>query len=435
MNTKTCDECEIAKELQCFEKNRHTCRKCREIRRANARKINTKGRNPSDVPKPTSCITCGKGENDGVIFKWRNDILKGSWRNVCNECFNKKAYYEKYRERKLLEDAEAFKTHNTAIHLAWAHAHPEAIKLQQVKTATSSHRKIKTLVTYARQKDIEVNMDEIDILEEKLLKSCYYCGFHPQDGEHLNGLDRIDSSKGYTNENTESCCSSCNAIKASHNIDIFISIVRSICEFNQINYEGDNLNRVRATSFGGRTELRNAPKKAKNDHLSIGIKTKLWCSPCYLCGKTPSFGIDRVDSMKDYTIDNSESCCSDCNYAKKDMDILVFKEHLGYINYYTRSWILRDIDNMPLKLAMNVERIPVGISNDGGDNLILVFPSISVAMSVFDCARFDITNAINKKAQYRNKFWRYVQPIEYRKQMQTYDECFNIIKAMRLNPI
>jgi hypothetical protein len=51
---------------------------------------------------------------------------------------------------------------------------------------------------------------------------CYYCGAKPTQVTHEahfngvyphNGIDRIDSSKGYTAENTVACCKTCNIAK------------------------------------------------------------------------------------------------------------------------------------------------------------------------------------------------------------------------------
>ena len=41
----------------------------------------------------------------------------------------------------------------------------------------------------------------------------------------------------------------------------------------------------------------------------------------------PINGIDRVDSSKGYTLDNSTPCCSRCNQIKMDMDINDFVSH------------------------------------------------------------------------------------------------------------
>ena len=40
--------------------------------------------------------------------------------------------------------------------------------------------------------------------------------------------------------------------------------------------------------------------------------------------KEPIFyynGIDRIDSNKDYTVDNVVSCCSECNYMKRTSSV------------------------------------------------------------------------------------------------------------------
>lgn len=62
---------------------------------------------------------------------------------------------------------------------------------------------------------------------------------------------------------------------------------------------------------------------------------------CFYCGSNPGnikktknsigdglkySGIDRIDSNKDYTIDNCVPCCRICNYAKSNMNIIEFKE-------------------------------------------------------------------------------------------------------------
>lgn len=39
---------------------------------------------------------------------------------------------------------------------------------------------------------------------------CYYCG---EVQEKFNGVDRVDSEEGYTEENCVSCCAMCNRMK------------------------------------------------------------------------------------------------------------------------------------------------------------------------------------------------------------------------------
>jgi len=61
-------------------------------------------------------------------------------------------------------------------------------------------------------------------------KNCYYCNEPPSrkktvsyrdDFELVNGIDRIDSSKGYTIDNCISCCSYCNVMKSDMKVNDF----------------------------------------------------------------------------------------------------------------------------------------------------------------------------------------------------------------------
>ena len=65
---------------------------------------------------------------------------------------------------------------------------------------------------------------------------------------------------------------------------------------------------------------------------------------CVYCGKPPSkpirhkgeiatlrSGIDRKDSSLGYTLDNSAPCCTNCNFAKSQLTIEEFKEHITRI--------------------------------------------------------------------------------------------------------
>jgi hypothetical protein len=71
--------------------------------------------------------------------------------------------------------------------------------------------------------------------------------------------------------------------------------------------------------------------------------------PCYYCGKENSKreydsgrtmfvgynGIDRIDSDDGYVVGNVVSCCKECNYMKRDMELEEW--------YYHMETILRNI--------------------------------------------------------------------------------------------
>ncbi len=67
--------------------------------------------------------------------------------------------------------------------------------------------------------------------------------------------------------------------------------------------------------------------------------------PCFFCKRPPfairtarncrgSFtfsGIDRLDSSLGYVRGNCVPCCKDCNYMKRDLPLVEFKEHISRI--------------------------------------------------------------------------------------------------------
>jgi hypothetical protein len=62
--------------------------------------------------------------------------------------------------------------------------------------------------------------------------------------------------------------------------------------------------------------------------LNKKIFKEIISKPCYICKNKDNNGIDRLVNSIGYTLDNSRSCCSTCNYMKKDLDLNVFLEHL-----------------------------------------------------------------------------------------------------------
>lgn len=77
----------------------------------------------------------------------------------------------------------------------------------------------------------KLTLDEFTIL---LSGNCFYCNIEPQtrilagkERTH-NGIDRVDSSKGYVTDNVVTCCKRCNQAKNDMTIDEFIDWLRRI---------------------------------------------------------------------------------------------------------------------------------------------------------------------------------------------------------------
>lgn len=72
-----------------------------------------------------------------------------------------------------------------------------------------------------KSKKLTCDLDPLKSFENYIIQACNYCGLKPQFPHTRNGIDRIDSSKGYTENNCVSCCKFCNYAKGDHLLDDF----------------------------------------------------------------------------------------------------------------------------------------------------------------------------------------------------------------------
>lgn len=64
-----------------------------------------------------------------------------------------------------------------------------------------------------------------------VVQPCIYCGKVPN---VYNGIDRVDNSKGYTLENSVSCCGWCNKMKLTFSQKDFINKCKQITEKQKV---------------------------------------------------------------------------------------------------------------------------------------------------------------------------------------------------------
>ena len=76
--------------------------------------------------------------------------------------------------------------------------------------------------------DFVLSRDEFETLK---LHPCYLCG-KPSNSQHLNGVDRLDNTKGYSIENVKSCCFGCNHIKRNYVLEDVFKKFMDIYSFN-----------------------------------------------------------------------------------------------------------------------------------------------------------------------------------------------------------
>ena len=80
-----------------------------------------------------------------------------------------------------------------------------------------------------------------ELFRELTKGACYYCGEQPNQiikglgktsGNYVyNGIDRVDSSKGYLKDNVVSCCKTCNFMKLDHSKTDFLKHIEKIYKY------------------------------------------------------------------------------------------------------------------------------------------------------------------------------------------------------------
>ena len=98
------------------------------------------------------------------------------------------------------------------------------------------------LVLASYRKSADARGIKFDLTESEFAEitkqDCHYCGSESSskkkskrgnaDAYIYNGVDRIDSTKGYSPENVVPCCSICNYMKQELNVDVFLAHVEKI---------------------------------------------------------------------------------------------------------------------------------------------------------------------------------------------------------------
>lgn len=102
------------------------------------------------------------------------------------------------------------------------------------KPESSKNRLFASYRKTAHTKGLEFKLTE-EMFFSLVKDSCFYCGIEPQNvmksrtNEFVyNGIDRIDSSKGYIEGNVVPCCSTCNYAKRNMGVEQFLNWVSRI---------------------------------------------------------------------------------------------------------------------------------------------------------------------------------------------------------------
>jgi uncharacterized protein DUF4338 len=314
---KKCDTCHISKSLCDFERtgvsHRNTCISCRKMRRKEAPVEDKEVIIAKVVGKTKECKECKEcGETKEIIGNFQ--IHTNFYRNICNECYNKKDYCKTYREKKKKEIGEEQYLKNKAEHARMYRAKREIEGW--VKTFDSRFFSIKG---GAKSRGIGFFLSKSECEKMMLINPCYYCGITIED--KINGIDRLDHNDHYTPENCVSCCTDCNMMKGSLDPNTFIERCSQISYIHSNTIGSLNLEcwiESRPVDFN-QYKIR-AKKKNLVFELTEEDYESFTNNKCFYCGLMLGLsGIDRKNNSFGYTSSNCVSCCSQCNQSKKAM--------------------------------------------------------------------------------------------------------------------
>lgn len=103
----------------------------------------------------------------------------------------------------------------------------------EVSEKAAFNRVLRTYKRRAALKNLEFSLTE-NRFRELTKGNCYYCGEEPfqgVDSYKYNGIDRVDSSKGYIEGNVVSCCMKCNVAKSDQTKFDFLNWIKRVYEY------------------------------------------------------------------------------------------------------------------------------------------------------------------------------------------------------------
>lgn len=115
------------------------------------------------------------------------------------------AYYKEHREARILNATNWVKNNKE-----------KALETRRLYMKTPKGR-LNSTKSSARTRKIEYRLKDEEALSI-LNQRCFYCN-----SSDPVGIDRMDSSKGYTLDNSTACCSMCNYMKNVYTKEMFIN--------------------------------------------------------------------------------------------------------------------------------------------------------------------------------------------------------------------
>lgn len=201
---------------------------------------------------------------------------------------------------------------------------------------------------HSRKRDFDLTIEQFKVLTQQ---PCYYCGLtpsricHNSHGSYIyNGLDRVDSSKGYLMSNVVPCCWDCNKSKGTKKQQDFIAWVKLIHEPSR-----EPLTDIKNPLQHEHSYWKGYQKLSQQRSLIFQLTPQQFAaisrSSCAYCGQPPSSGkegrkytgTDRVDNTLGYVISNVVPSCASCNRAKLNRTLSEFLAWVGRFQTFQKT--------------------------------------------------------------------------------------------------
>ena len=344
---KSCSTCCKLFSLDSFQGLHGETKTCTECRAANKR---ADEKRESEHVKELARKNAEKPERKAVKKAWK----ESNYEKVAK-------YWIDARSRLIENDLEGYLKKNAEHAKKWRNANPEKCEKSNKERNDNINYHFVTYKRSAESKNLDFILTKGDFMGLVETK-CYYCDTMQE--KKFNGIDRLDSSKGYSLDNCVSCCEMCNFMKGCLGPTIFINRIEHILthlglfqgKFHPEDFK--DISKVEYSHYKCRANKKEFEFKLSKTEFNEKIK-----DPCYLCGKhtteTHKNGIDRFDNEKGYTLNNIKSCCGNCNYIKRNnqyhemidkcMKICVKNRKISHLTF-TSIESIKSIENVVVKI-------------------------------------------------------------------------------------
>jgi len=334
---RKCSKCMKIIENQYMLTDQNKCKACDKIDRAATAEKNKIKLESTDLGTLKICNICEKKKPIGQ-FRLRLDNYK--FRNECIDCnvAKMRMLFTEFNLRTFVENPEEFKRNKAEYMVKWRKENPEKCKKMDKDFKNCISSKIKYTRNYIGVHGRTCQFSDNEITE-LITSNCFYCDIEPSmfgDDDYC-GIDRVDNSKDYTRDNVVPACTRCNFIKGGLSPDILFKHIENIVcgTENDIKFDYSPKSFI---IYG-----HSAIKKSKEFYLTKDVFNKITKDRCYICRNERYNGIDRVDNSIGYIISNCKSCCSTCNFMKKDLDLEIFLGHLRVMYNVMKHYTFKDI--------------------------------------------------------------------------------------------